>query len=183
MRGGSPGQKSTMNQHASQDPTRKASQFSDQSEDARITVEREIPAPSHAVFDVLTNVERHAELDGSGFVLGLDHGDRISRTGQNFRMNMTGPHMGGDYQTDNHVTGFDKNRLLAWQTAPAGQEPPGWQWVWELESQGSDTTVVRLTYDWSGVTDEELKKQIGFPLVKEEQLETTLDRLAQAVAT
>ena len=67
--------------------------------------------------------------------------------------------------------------------APAGQEPPGWQWVWELEAQGSDATVVRLTYDWSGVTDEELKKQIGFPLVSEDQLEATLDRLAQAVAT
>ena len=170
--------------HASQDPTRKATQFSAHRDDsARITVEREIPATSEAVFDVLTNVERHAELDGSGFVLGLDHGDRISRTGQNFRMNMTGDHMGGDYQTDNHVTGYDKNRLLAWQTAPAGEEPAGWQWVWELESQGSDATTVRLTYDWSGVTDEELKKQVGFPLVSEEQLESTLDRLAQAVAT
>ena len=170
--------------HASQDPTRKASQFSPQRDgDARITVQREVPAPSAAVFDVLTNVERHVELDGSGFVLGLDHGDRISRTGQNFRMNMSGPHMGGDYQTDNHVTGYDENRLLAWQTAPAGEEPPGWQWVWELESQGSDTTLVRLTYDWSRVTDEELKQQIDFPLVTEDQLETTLDRLAQAVAT
>ena len=149
--------------HASQDPTRKASQFSPQRDgDARITVQREVPAPSAAVFDVLTNVERHVELDGSGFVLGLDHGDRISRTGQNFRMNMSGPHMGGDYQTDNHVTGYDENRLLAWQTAPAGEEPPGWQWVWELESQGSDTTLVRLTYDWSRVTDEELKQQIDF---------------------
>ena len=173
-----------MDQHASQDPTRKASQFSDQrDDDARIVVEREIPASSEAVFDVLTNVERHVDLDGSGFVRGLDHGDRISRTGQNFRMNMSGPHMGGDYQTDNHVTGYDKNRLLAWQTAPAGQEPLGWQWVWELESEGSDTTRVRLTYDWSGVTDEELKKQIGFPLVKADQLEATLDKLAQAVAT
>ncbi len=171
-----------MNQ-ASQDPTRKASQFNDQRAEERITVEREIPASSTDVFEVLTNVERHAELDGSGFVLGLDHGDRLSRTGQNFRMNMTGPHMGGEYQTDNHVTGYDKNRLLAWQTAPAGQEPPGWQWVWELEAQGSDTTLVRLTYDWSGVTDEEFKKQIGFPLVSADQLEGTLDKLAQAVAT
>ena len=42
---------------------------------------------------------------------------------------------------------------------------------------------MRLTYDWSGVTDQELKQQIGFPLVSADQLETTLDRLAQAVAT
>ena len=33
--------------------------------------------------------------------------------------------MGGEYQTENHVVGYDENKLIAWQTAPAGQEPPG----------------------------------------------------------
>jgi uncharacterized protein YndB with AHSA1/START domain len=149
--------------------------------DDKITVQRTIPASSDAVFDVLSNPERHAELDGSGFVLGDEKSDRIQGTGDVFTMNMTGPHMGGDYQTENHVTGFAKNHLIAWQTAPAGQEPPGWQWVWELESEGSDSTHVTLTYDWSNVTDPDLLKQISFPLVSEQQLETSLDNLGQAV--
>nr|WP_300048188.1 SRPBCC family protein [uncultured Nocardioides sp.] len=147
----------------------------------KITVERTIQASSADVFDVLSNPERHVELDGSGFVISDEKTNRIQGTGDVFTMNMTGDHMGGDYQTDNHVTGFSQNHLLAWQTAPAGQEPPGWQWVWELEAEGSDATLVRLTYDWSSVTDEELLKKISFPLVTEAQLQDSLDHLGQAV--
>ena len=149
--------------------------------DNKITVERTINAPSDAVFDVLTNVDRHKELDGSGFIQAVAQGDRISGVGDTFTMDMAGDHMGGEYQTDNHVVGFDPNRLVAWKTAPAGTDPKGWQWVWELESQGSDQTLVRHTYDWSQVTDEGLLAKGLFPLVKQDQLEDSLQRLDQAV--
>ena len=149
--------------------------------DSTITVERTINASSDAVFDVLSNPDRHQSLDGSGFVTGVSKGDRIEAVGDRFRMAMSGDHMGGDYETDNTVTGFDKNHLLSWQTAPAGKEPPGWEWVWELESQGSDQTLVRHTYDWSKVTDQALLSKGLFPLVSPDQLEDTLQRLDQAV--
>lgn len=148
-----------------------------------ITVQRTIDAPAAAVFDVLSNPHRHPELDGSGFVRSLDQGDRLQETGQVFRMNMAGDHMGGEYQTDNTVTGLDHNRLIAWQTAPADQAPPGWEWVWELTADGSDATVVSLTYDWSKVTDKELLKKISFPLVPEAALEDSLGALASAVSS
>jgi len=150
------------------------------SNDASITVQRTIDAPTTAVFDVLSNPERHPELDGSGFVVSDEKTDRIAGTGQVFRMNMTGDHMGGDYQTDNTVTGFDPNHLIAWQTAPADTEPPGWEWTWELTAQGSDATDVRLTYDWSKVTDPEILKKVPFPLVSRQQLEDSLAHLAAA---
>ena len=149
----------------------------------QITVSRVIDAPAADLFEVLSNPERHAEIDGSGFVRSDDRTDRITASGQVFTMNMEGPHMGGEYQTDNHVTGFDENHLLAWRTAPAGTEPPGWQWVWELTPQGSDATSVQLTYDWSAVTDEQLLEKVGFPLVSQEQLEASLGNLAAAVAS
>ena len=149
--------------------------------DNKITVERTINASTDAIFNVLSNPERHVELDGSGFVLSDEKTDRIQGSGDVFTMNMSGDHMGGEYQTENHVTGYSENQLLAWQTAPAGSEPPGWQWVWELEAQGSDSTLVRHTYDWSNVSDQALLDKIGFPLVKQEQLEDTLVRLDQAV--
>jgi len=152
------------------------------SDDKRITVSRTIDAPTKDVFDVLTNPERHAELDGSGFVISDEKSDRITGTGQVFRMNMTGDHMGGDYQTDNTVTGYDPNHLVAWQTAPADADPPGWEWVWELHAQGSDATEVTLTYDWSKVTDKELLQKLSFPLVEKPALEASLDHLASAVA-
>jgi uncharacterized protein YndB with AHSA1/START domain len=152
------------------------------SQQTSVTVERVIDLPVDAVFDVLSNPERHPDLDGSGFVRSVDHADRIQQVGDVFTMNMHGPHMGGDYQTDNHVTGYAKDKLLAWQTAPAGTEPPGWEWLWELESQGPSTTLVRHTYDWSKVTDKDLLEKVKFPLVSEDQLEDTLGNLA-AVAT
>ena len=148
------------------------------SDDQRITVQRTIDAPTAAVFEVLSNPERHPELDGSGFVVSDEKTDRITGAGQVFRMNMTGDHMGGDYQTDNTVTGYDPNHLLAWRTAPAGTEPPGWEWTWELTAQGPDATGVRLTYDWSKVTDPELLKKISFPFVSQQQLEDSLANLA-----
>ena len=151
------------------------------SDDKRITVERTINASSDAIFDVLSNPARHPDLDGSGFIRSDEGNNRIQGTGDVFTMNMSGDHMGGDYRTENHVVGYSPNQLLAWRTAPAGQEPPGWQWVWELKSQGSDSTVVRHTYDWSDVTDQALLEKISFPLVSQDQMEDTLVRLEQAV--
>ncbi|MCP2195145.1 Activator of Hsp90 ATPase homolog 1-like protein [Williamsia deligens] len=150
------------------------------SDTTHVTVERTIEAPVDAIFDVLTNPERHRELDAAGFIRGVDHADRIAEVGDVFTMNMQGDHMGGEYQTDNHVSGYAKDKLVAWKTAPAGTEPPGWEWLWELESQGPGETLVRHTYDWSKVTDKKLLEQVGFPLVTEAQLEETLGRLAAA---
>ena len=151
-------------------------------QEKRITVQRTIDASTPDVFDVLSNPERHPELDGSGFVVSDEKTDRITGTGQVFRMNMTGPHMGGDYQTDNTVTGYDANHLLAWQTAPADTEPPGWEWTWELVADGPGATDVTLSYDWSRVDDPELLKKVSFPLVSQSELEQSLGRLAAAVA-
>ena len=150
------------------------------SEPTSITVERTIPAPAKDLFDILSNTHRHTELDGSGFVKGLVHGDRLDHVGQKFTMNMSGDHMGGDYQTDNIVSAYDAKTMIGWKTAPAGIEPPGWEWLWQLKSEGSNATTVSITYDWSKVTDKELLKKISFPLVPESSLDRSLVKLASA---
>ena len=150
--------------------------------DTSITVSRDIDHSAKDVFDVLSLPAKHVQLDGSGFVRGVDQADRITANGQKFRMNMDGPHMGGEYQTDNVVSGFVADKLIAWKTAPAGVEPPGWEWMWELEPQGPNATHVTLTYDWSKVTDKELLKKVSFPLVSKGQLEDSLARLEEAVS-
>lgn len=149
-------------------------------ESTSLTVQRQIPAAANEVFDVLSNPHRHAQLDASGLVRGLEHGDRLTKVGQKFVMNMSGDHMGGDYKTDNIVSAFDENKMIGWKTAPAGNEPPGWEWLWNLESEGSDSTMATLTYDWSKVTDQDLLDKVGFPLVKEDELEESLGKLVQA---
>ncbi|MGO1183509.1 MAG: SRPBCC family protein [Micrococcaceae bacterium] len=146
--------------------------------DTKITVTRTIDAPAKDVFEVLTLPDNHAKIDGSGTVVSEDHTDRIQQVGDVFRMNMNGDHMGGDYQTDNHVVAYDENKLVGWKTAPAGTQPPGWQWVYTLEPVEQDSTRVSLTYDWSDVTDPDLLAKNLFPLFDEEQLEGSLARLA-----
>jgi uncharacterized protein YndB with AHSA1/START domain len=145
------------------------------------TVTRSIHAPAAEIFNLLTNPDRHHEFDGSGFVRSADRAQRIEKVGQTFRMNMEGPHMNGEYQTDNHVTGFAENQLVAWKTAPAGTQPPGWEWVYELKSEGSGDTEVSLTYDWSQVTDQKLLKQVPIPLVSTDDMESSLSALAAAL--
>ncbi len=148
----------------------------------KITVQRNIDASAADIFDVLSNPKRHVELDGSGFVRSDEKAERIKQVGDVFRMNMAGDHMGGEYQTDNTVSGYSHNALLAWKTAPADTPPPGWEWMWELTPEGPNSTLVSLTYDWSHVTDKEILQKVSFPLVEKNQLEDSLGNLASAVA-
>ena len=150
--------------------------------DTNQTVSRVIDASAKDIFDFLTLPANHARFDGSEMVRSDEKTQRIQKVGDVFTMNMHAEHMGGDYQTDNHVVAYDENKLVGWQTAPAGTEPKGWEWVYRLEDQGSDRTEVTLTYDWSKVTDPELLSKNLFPMVSEEQMEDSLARLASAVA-
>lgn len=71
--------------------------------------------------------------------------------------------------------------MLAWKTANSGQQPAGWEWIWEFESQGPGSTKVSVTYDWSAVKDKEVLKQVSIPVVQAHELETSLGNLAEAV--
>lgn len=146
-----------------------------------ITVTRTIDAPAKDVFDVLTLPQRHREFDGSGFVRSAENTERITKVGEQFAMNMSGDHMGGDYQTYNHVSAFEENKRVGWKPTPekGAAETPGWEWLYELTPQGADTTEVSLTYDWSKVEDPQLLPL--FPLVSEARLEESLNLLAAAV--
>ncbi|MDN5766372.1 MAG: polyketide cyclase [Humibacillus sp.] len=153
------------------------------SDDGKMTVHRTIDASAADIFDVLSNPKRHPELDGSGFIRSDEKAERIKAVGDVFRMNMEGPHMGGEYQTDNTVSGFDHNKLIAWKTAPADTDPPGWEWLWELDPQGPESTDVTLTYDWSKVTDKKILSLVSFPLISEGELEDSLGKLASSVSS
>jgi hypothetical protein len=145
-----------------------------------ISASRVIDAPADAIFDVLTLPSRHKEIDGSGTVVSGDD-QRIMQVGQVFVMNMNGEHMGGDYVMENTVSGYDENKLLAWRPKPQGAELQGWEWIWELEPQGPEATLVTETYSWEHASPES-KKAVSFPLFEEHALEQSLERLAAAVS-
>ena len=90
--------------------------------------------------------------------------------------------MGGDYQMFNHVSAYDENKMVGWQPAQEANkdEPAGWEWLYTLEAKGSESTDVTLTYDWSKVEDDKLISI--FPLVDENSLEESLNRLAAVVS-
>lgn len=146
-----------------------------------ITVTRTIDAPAKDIFALLSLPSRHKEFDGSGFVRSAENTERITKVGEQFAMNMAGEHMGGDYQTYNHVSAFDENRMIGWKPTPekGADETPGWEWLYELTAEGADATRVSLTYDWSKVTDPKLLPL--FPLVSADDLEQSLNLLAAAV--
>lgn len=147
-----------------------------------ITVSRLIDAPAEEIFEILTLPAKHPSLDASGTVIsGTDQ--RIQNVGDVFVMNMHAEMMGGDYKTENHVTGLDPNKLIAWKPCPEGSsvEDNGWEWVYELQPEGSDSTTVTLTYSWEHANPKVTKK-ISFPLFGEKVLEESLERLASTVA-
>lgn len=147
-----------------------------------ITVSRVIDVPAEEIFEVLTLPAKHPSLDASGTVIsGTDQ--RIQNVGDVFVMNMNAEMMGGDYKTENHVTGLDPNKLIAWKPCPEGTtvEDNGWEWVYELQPEGSDSTTVTLTYSWEHANPKVTKK-ISFPLFGEKVLEESLERLASTVA-
>ncbi|MDO5701022.1 MAG: SRPBCC family protein [Bowdeniella nasicola] len=150
--------------------------------DTRITVSRRIDAPASAIFNVLTLPQRHAEFDGSGMVRSDEKAERLQKVGDVFVMNMYADFQGGDYTMYNHVSAYDKNAMIGWKPAQEKSKdtPGGWEWLYTLNAVDSETTDVTLTYDWADVTDEELLPL--FPLVKEDELEESLNRLAAVVA-
>ncbi|GAA0036283.1 MULTISPECIES: SRPBCC family protein [Brevibacterium] len=148
-----------------------------------ITVTRVIDHSTQEIFDVLTLPENHEQFDGSDMVRAAEKSQRIMGVGDVFVMNMFSEPMGGDYQMHNHVTAYDANKMVGWQPAQADnpKEPGGWEWLYELNAVGPDSTEVTLTYDWSKVDDPKLLPL--FPVVSEEQLDESLNRLAAAVSS
>jgi len=115
-----------------------------------LSVERTIPAPPGAVFDVLADPTRHHLIDGSGMVQGARApagapgtgapGARLA-LGRSFGMKMK---LGVRYSTANRVTAFEENRVIAWQTGPTGfmgKLLGGRIWRYELEPVEGGTRV------------------------------------------
>jgi Polyketide cyclase / dehydrase and lipid transport len=154
----------------------------------KISATKVIDAPADAVFAVLADPNQHAELDGGGMVQGPE-GDTptIGGIGQVFTMNMRQDAL-GDYRMVNTVTAFVPVARIGWGPSmdPScdaaknfeGVDVSGHTYTWDLHESDGRTEVTE-TYDWTGVKDPQFEKL--FPLVSQEDLERSLDKLAKAV--
>ena len=89
--------------------------------DERVNATATVNAPVEVVFDVLADPSTHPAIDGTGWVRDSLGGDRLTRTGQIFRMAMYHDnHPDKYYEMANRVEVFDRPRAIAWQP---GQGP------------------------------------------------------------
>jgi hypothetical protein len=111
-----------------------------------VSVERVIPASPEAIFDLIADPARHAEIDGSGTVRGTRGGTESLALGSKFGIAMK---MGVPYSMINTVVEFERPRVIAWRpdmTVPFGARLGGRTWRYELESVEAGTCV-RETWD------------------------------------
>lgn len=140
---------------------------------------RQIDAPAAAIFDILSNPQRHAETDDSGMVVSADQGERLEKVGDIFTMNMT--NKDGDYQTKNEVFAFQEDRIIGWKNLQntTSEVNVGAKWLYELEPIDADNTNVTLTYQRDELEENLLSMSETFD---DEFLAKSLDSLAEAVA-
>lgn len=141
--------------------------------DRVVSVSRVIHASPEAIFEVLTDPARHAEIDGSGMVQRLrGDADRLelgSKFGMDMKMGLL------PYRISNKVVEFEENRLIAWQHF--GKH----RWRYELEPQGDGSTKVTESFDWSTAVSPKAIELMGYPKKHPANMEATLERLAHVV--
>ena len=154
--------------------------------DETVSATTTISTSAETVFAVLADPSRHAAIDGTGWVRDSPDGQRLTGSGQIFRMAMYHPnHPDGSYEMANQVLAFEPPRAISWQPgyvspATGKLEFGGWIWRYDLTQLGPDETKVTLSYDWS-VVPESIREHIGFPPFPPEHLGNSLAHLAELV--
>ena len=147
----------------------------------RVTVQRLVPAPADAIFDLLVDPARHRDIDGSGTVRRARSGGRRLKLGDSFGMDMK---LGARYSTRNEVVELVENRRIAWRTLapfPLTLLFTGRTWRYELEPVEGGT-LVRETWDigteaWPGRPA--VRRMAG---ATRRNMERTLARIEELVA-
>lgn len=142
--------------------------------DRTISASRTVPAPPAAIWAVLTDPARHAEIDGSGTVRGaLGRSSRLAGVGDRFGMRMR---QGLPYPIRNVVVEFEPERRIAWR------HPGRHRWRYELEPVDGGTRVTE-TFDWTAAPLGFLYGPLGFLDAHSRSIPRTLERLEQVVTT
>lgn len=135
-----------------------------------VAVERVIPAPAEAIFDVLADPDLHPLLDGSGTVRHAWSGNPLRLAlGSRFSMAMVYGRL--PYPIVNTVVEFEEDRRIAWRHFA------GHRWRWELEPIDDLSTRVVHTFDWSTSRWPGVLERWGYPERNAVGMAETLERL------
>jgi hypothetical protein len=150
-----------------------------------LTVQRRIGAEPSAIFAVLADARRHAQIDGSGMLQGtVEEEPQTLALGATFGMGMKMAVL--RYSTVNRVVEFEQDRRIAWQTGPDGtwgRWVAGRIWRYELEPV-EDGTLVSESWDITPDHQRVLLRLGGIYWGKTRRdMERTLARLDALVTT
>ncbi|SER71459.1 Uncharacterized conserved protein YndB, AHSA1/START domain [Propionibacterium cyclohexanicum] len=140
--------------------------------DKLVTAETEIAAPAGVIFEFIADPARQPSWDGNDNLESADPGQRIYQLGESFVTLITS----GDAR-ENHIVEFEEGRRIAWCPGPVGGAPFGQLWRWELEPIDADHTLVRHSYDWSGLPPSEEARRQRAARTRPENLQASLTRL------
>ncbi|MCU1588392.1 MAG: Dimethyladenosine transferase methylation [Frankiales bacterium] len=147
-----------------------------------VSVERVIPAAPEAIFALLADPAKHAEIDGSGSLVALKGDSQQLQLGSTFGMSMK---MGVPYSMQSTVVEYEPNRRIAWQTrgpGAIGRRVGGRIWRYELEPVDGGT---RVTESWDISKESPLTR----PMVRRAAEQTrknmtaTLERIEQVLCS
>lgn len=156
----------------------------------KIQVSKVIEAPAADIFAVLSDPDRHTDLDGSGMLRGVEGSAQpLLAIGQTFTMNMHRDSL-GDYRTVNAVTAMVPGARIGWEpridptcdleSKLGDMRVGGHTFTYDLREVEGGTEVTE-TYDWMSVKDEQFLATL--PVVSEEHLKGSLDKLSAAVSS
>jgi len=156
--------------------------------DETVSATTRISASAETVFAVLTDPSRHAAIDGTGRVRDSLDSERLTGSGQIFRVDMYHEnHPDGSYEMANRVLAFEPPRVISWKPGYVSPETGklefgGWIWRYDLTQLGPDETKATLSYDWSAVPDS-LRQRLPFPFppFAADHLSNSLAHLAELV--
>jgi uncharacterized protein YndB with AHSA1/START domain len=148
----------------------------------RIEVQRMIPAPPEAIFEVLCDPQGHVAIDSSGMLQGAD-GQAVSAVGHTFVVHMDREALNdfpmGKYDVTVEIREFEPNRRIAWTILGRTRPQIGHVYGYTLDPT-EDGTVVTSFYDWSRI-DGKWREAGIFPVISEGALRATLGILERAV--
>jgi hypothetical protein len=148
----------------------------------RIEVQRRIPAPPAAVFEVLCDPQGHVDIDSSGMLMAAT-GEPVRGVGDSFVVHMDREALNdyplGEYDVTVTITTFEPGREIAWKVLGRIRPQIGHVYGYRLEPD-ADGTVVTSYYDWSDIHPDWRDAGI-FPVISEGALRATLGILARTV--
>lgn len=149
----------------------------------RVTLTRRIAAPAETIFAIVGHSQGHADLDGSGMLVGPIDPKPLTEVGQTFDMDMDRAPLNdipglGTYQVRNTVTKLEPNRLVEWTIGGIDTPPLGHVYGFELAPDGDGTTVTHYC-DWSNIVEQLRAAGREWPIVPVSMLEVSMDNLTR----